>query len=217
MSDLNTGISSGVVQSMSKQLNTISPSEITAVILAGGQGQRMGGQDKGWVSFNGQPMICHVLNQVSSQVSCVLINANRSQKEYRSLGCEVIEDIEPGYHGPLMGMLTGLVSAKTDWILFVPCDIPLLPEDIVQKLAAAIVDQSADVAVVHDGERLQPVISLMHRSLLPSLQEWLAAGKRKIDRWYMQHRMAVVRFDGSSDDFVNLNTVQDVQALEQRL
>jgi len=217
MSDLNIGILSGVPQPMTKQSTLSDTREITAVVLAGGQGQRMGGMDKGWVNFQGRPMIHHVLEQISPQVQSVLINANRSLEEYQSLGHQVVEDIEQGYHGPLMGMLTGLTHAKTDWVLFVPCDIPLLPKDVVEKLNEAVAKNDVDVAVVHDGERLQPVISLMRRSLLPSLDAWLAEGKRKIDRWYMQHRMVVVPFDSPEEDFMNLNTQQEVQELEQRL
>ncbi|WP_217895689.1 molybdenum cofactor guanylyltransferase MobA [Oceanospirillum sanctuarii] len=217
MSDLNIGILSGVPQPMTKQSILSDTREITAVVLAGGQGQRMGGMDKGWVNFQGRPMIHHVLEQISPQVQSVLINANRSLEEYQALGHQVVEDIEQGYHGPLMGMLTGLTHAKTDWVLFVPCDIPLLPKDVVEKLNEAVAKNDVDVAVVHDGERLQPVISLMRRSLLPSLESWLAEGKRKIDRWYMQHRMVVVPFDSPEEDFMNLNTQQEVQELEQRL
>lgn len=216
MSDLNAGIDLGASWTMNSTDNPQSEN-ITAVILAGGQGQRMGGRDKGWVNFQGRPMIHHVLEQVGSQVQSVLINANRSLEEYQALGYQVVEDIELGYHGPLMGMLTGLTHAKTDWVLFVPCDVPLLPHNTIEKLYRAAVNNDADVSVVHDGERLQPVISLVRRRLLPSLESWLAEGKRKIDRWYMQHRMVVVPFDMGKDHFMNLNTPQELQALEQRL
>lgn len=101
--------------------------------------------------------------------------------------------------------------------MFVPCDVPLLPQDVVEKLRSAVAANDVDVAVVHDGERLQPVISLVRRSLLPSLQSWLAEGKRKIDRWYMQHRMVVVPFDSAEETFINLNTREEVHNLEQRM
>lgn len=217
MSGLTIGRLSGEPRTMSDQIFLSHPWDITAVVLAGGQGQRMGGVDKGWVTFNGRPMIHHVLEQITPQVQSVIINANRSVEDYRALGHQVVEDVEAGFHGPLMGMLTGLSYAKTDWVLFVPCDVPLLPGNLVEKLYRAVVTNQVDVAVVHDGERLQPVISLVNRSLLPSLERWLAEGKRKIDRWYMQHRMVVVPFDNPEEDFMNLNTRQEVQELEQRL
>jgi len=184
---------------------------VTAVVLAGGQGQRMGGEDKGWVRFKDKPMILHVLEHIEPQVETVLINANRNIGEYEALGYTVIEDLTEGFHGPLMGMLTGLTYAKNDWVLFVPCDTPLLPDDLAETLLAAIESHKVDIAVVHDGERLQPVIAMVKRSLLPSLRSWLANGKRKIDRWYMQHSMVGVHFDRSANVFVNLNTQDEIK------
>lgn len=215
MSDLNAGTSTRVIYAMAEQAVPEQTENLTAVVLAGGQGRRMGGQDKGWVSFNGRPMIEHVLTQIAPQVGQrVLINANRSLERYTSLNYPVIEDLESGYQGPLMGMLTGLDQAATDWVLFVPCDTPVLPNNLAAQLLLAAQNNGADIAVAHDGERLQPVISVLHRRLLPSLQAWLADGKRKIDRWYLQHRMVVVQFEALGQSFINLNTPEEVEALE---
>lgn len=190
---------------------------VTAVILAGGQGQRMGGQDKGWVVFRDKPMIQHVIEQVQPQVDNIIINANRSHERYQMLGFQVIEDGVDGFHGPLMGMLTGLKHTASDWVLFVPCDTPMLPENLAEKLYQAAIDSGADVAVAHDGERLQPVIALLHKSLLPSLEIWLEEGKRKIDRWFMQHKMVVVPFDQGQEVFMNLNTPNELRQHESSL
>lgn len=188
--------------------------KVTAVILAGGQGQRMGGQDKGWVEFRSKPMIRHVLQQIKPQVNGIMINANRSFERYQSLGYPVVEDSASGFQGPLMGMLTGLRHASSEWVLFVPCDTPMLPSDLVERLYQAVQKNGADLAVAHDGERLQPVIALLHCSLLPSLELWLEEGKRKIDRWFMQHKMVVVPFDDGETAFINLNTPQELSAVE---
>lgn len=190
---------------------------ITAVVLAGGQGRRMGGQDKGWVTFRQRPMIEQVLERIRPQVSDLLINANRSLEQYQALGYPVVADREAGYHGPLMGMLTGLSAAKTDWVLFVPCDTPLLPQDLAQKLADGAGQAGTRIAVAHDGERLQPVVALLHRSLLPGLEQWLADGKRKIDLWYQQEGMTEVLFPADGEHFTNLNTDEECRQLEQRL
>ena len=42
---------------------------ITAVVLAGGQGNRMGGQDKGLLAFHGRPLIEHILDGLRPQVA----------------------------------------------------------------------------------------------------------------------------------------------------
>jgi len=190
---------------------------VTAVVLAGGQGQRMGGQDKGWIIFREKPMVQHVLEQIEPQVDHIIINANRSFERYQTFGHPVIEDGVEGFHGPLMGMLTGLKHTVSDWVLFVPCDTPALPDNLAEKLFHAAKENGADIAVAHDGERLQPVIALLHKSLLPSLEIWLEEGKRKIDRWFMQHKMVVVPFEHGQEVFMNLNTPTELKQYESPL
>lgn len=191
-------------------------SDVTAVILAGGQGQRMGGQDKGLVNFSGQPMVQHIIKQIQPNVQFIMINANRNLAQYQSLGFPVIEDIHSGYQGPLMGMLTGLTYAQTEWVLFLPCDTPILPSQLIKRLYNAATENQADVAVAHDGEYLQPVVALVKRTLAPSLEQWLNDGKRKIDRWFMQHRMIVVSFaeQMAYPPLMNLNTSEELQEFE---
>lgn len=185
--------------------------DITGVILAGGQGRRMGGVDKGWTSFDGRPLIAHVLSRLAPQVTTLLINANRSLDAYRDLGPAVIEDREGGYQGPLMGIWSGLSAASSPWVVVVPCDTPALPMDLVSRLWAGIGDN--DIAVAHDGERAHPVVALIRRALVDDLGEALMAGERKIDRWYARHAWCHVVFADQALAFANLNRPEDKDAL----
>src|SRR5690606_37051954 len=122
--------------------STMTPSSspaflVSGVILAGGRATRMGGDDKGWVPLAGTPLIQHVLTRLRPQVDEVLINANRSQARYRQLA-PVIGDAQADFQGPLAGMLAGLTAARHDWVLFVPCDGPALPLDLMTRFRAAI-------------------------------------------------------------------------------
>ena len=90
-----------------------------------------------------------------------------------------------------------------------PCDTPLFPADLVQRLAAALVQADAALAMAHAPERdatgqtvlrPQPVCCLLHRSLLPSLQDFVQQGGRKIDAWTAQHAQALCHFDAAGDD-----------------
>ena len=145
---------------------------VSGVILAGGRATRMGGDDKGWVPLAGTPLIEHVLTRLRPQVDEVLINANRSQARYRQLA-PVIGDAQADFQGPLAGMLAGLTAARHDWVLFVPCDGPALPLDLMTRFRAAITPDT-DLVVAHDGEHLQPVVALLRRALRPSLSQALA-------------------------------------------
>lgn len=192
-------------------------SDITGVILAGGRGSRMGGVDKGLVEIAGEPMVRHVARVLAPQVGPLLLNANRSQLEYEARGFEVVEDRLADYAGPLAGMQAGLAAARTALVLFVPCDSPLLPEDLAPRMRQAMEDEDAAIVTVDDGERQHPVFALMRRDLHDSLSRFLEQGERKIDRWYAQHRTAVVHFANRPEAFLNVNRPEDRADIESRL
>jgi molybdenum cofactor guanylyltransferase len=191
--------------------------DITGVVLAGGRGSRMGGEDKGLVVLNAQPMVEHVIARLRPQVGEILISANRNQERYAALGYRVIADLLGGYQGPLAGMASAMQTATTPYIATVPCDSPLFGMDLVDRLATALIRDDADVAVAHDGERTHPVFLLLKRSLLPSLLAFLDAGERKIDLWFARHCVALADFHDCPEAFINVNDAQEHRALETRL
>jgi molybdenum cofactor guanylyltransferase len=188
--------------------------QITGLILAGGRAQRMGGQDKGLLPLAGQPLVAHVIAALAPQVCDIVINANRNAQAYSSQGYRVFADAVGGYCGPLAGIESGLRLAATPYLLSVPCDSPFLPPALGQRLYAALTEADAEIAVVHDGEWMQPVFALITRGLLSSLSRFLASGGRKIDRWYAQHRLAIADFSDTPEAFVNLNTPEELAAAE---
>ena len=198
---------------------------ITGLILAGGRGSRMGGIDKGLQNFHGLPLALQTLMrlQIQSQpLQEVLINANRNLSAYESLGVPVWPDSIDGFAGPLAGFLTGLERCETPLLLTVPCDTPLFPLDLVERLVHALDSQDADLAMAAAPEadgavRTQPVFSLLKIELLESLVKFTQSGGRKIDAWTGQHRCAVVPFDLPGDSphaFSNANTLAELQQLE---
>lgn len=193
------------------------PLPITGVILAGGRATRMGGVDKGLVTVAGRPMVEHIIERLKSQTAALLINANRSHDQYARYDLPVVADRIGDYAGPLAGMASGLQSATTPWIISVPCDSPLVPSDLVARLWAARQQEQADLAVAFAEARMQPVFALLPRTLLPSLEDFLDRGERKIDRWFAVHKTALAHFDDSPEAFLNINTPEDRLALEQRL
>jgi molybdopterin-guanine dinucleotide biosynthesis protein A len=184
----------------------IERAEVTGVLLAGGRGQRMGGVDKGWLSLGGIPLVQHALQRLSPQVGQVVISANRHVDRYRHLGYPVVSDPMPDYPGPLAGVLGALQTVSTPWVLLAPVDMPWLPADMLSRLANGIGE--ADIAVAHDGERLQPLIALVRSSLREDLSQWLAAGGGKVVAWYDRHRWCQVDFSAHRARLSNLNTPQ---------
>ncbi len=204
---------------------------ITAVILAGGRGSRMGGVDKGLQSFNGVPLALHALMRLQMQegslIAETMVNANRNLAAYEAMGVSVWPDASPdAFAGPLAGFLTGLERCETPLLLTVPCDSPLFPLDLVQRLHDALENEQADIAVASAPEldtqgathtRAQPVFSLMRSSLMESLVQFMHSGGRKIDAWTAQHTTVLVPFDLPGDNpqaFANANTLAELQALQ---
>jgi len=190
---------------------------ITGVIMAGGKGRRMGGEDKGLLQIRGKPMLQYVLETLRPQVGRILINANRNQDRYRQLGYPVVADISGDFLGPLAGMASALQASDTEYLLTVPCDSPLLPASLAEVLFQALHRQQAEISVATDGQRMQPVFALLRRSLLPSLLEYLDNGGRKIDTWYAQHSTALADCSAFPDAFLNVNTPEEQTQVERKL
>lgn len=205
----------------------IDRSQITGVVLAGGRGSRMGGVDKGLQMLGGRPLAWHALRRLRPQVGALMINANRNLDAYRALSACVVTDASADHPGPLAGFLAGLEGASTPYVAFVPCDSPLLPADLVARLAQALdahADDGADLAMaavadLNSGRagdlRPQPVFSLLRRDLRTSLRAALAAGERKVGAWCARQRQVLLRFDDAAA-FANVNTADELAALQAR-
>ena len=197
-------------------MNPIDPQDITGLILCGGRGTRMGGVDKGLQNHHGFPLALHVLMRLQPQVGHLLINANRNLSAYESMGVPVWPDPMADYPGPLAGWLAGLEHCETPYLLTVPCDSPNFPLDLALRLAAALADADADIAMaatVEDGrQQVQPVFCLLKSGLVESLVVYLNAGERKIDRWTAQHRCVTVPFEDPAA-FANANTLDELRRL----
>ena len=192
--------------------------DITAVVLAGGRARRMGGEDKGLIEVAGKPMVAHTIDVLRPQTAEVIVNANRSADAYRAVtGCRVIVDIVGDFAGPLAGMASALEASATRLLLTAPCDSPLVTTDLGPRLHAALARDGAEIAVAHDGERMQPVFALLTRGLLPNLLAFLGTGERKIDAWYATRHTVTADFSDILDTFLNVNTPQERDRLEQRL
>ena len=193
--------------------------QITGVVLAGGRGSRMGGVDKGLQNHLGLPMALHALMRLQAQVGHAMINANRNLAAYESMGVPVWPDALPDHPGPLAGFLSALEHCETPYLVTVPCDTPNFPLDLVQRLADALSQADADIAIAETLEQgvpqLQPVFCLMKASLMESLVQFIHGGQRKIDRWTGQQRSVAVRFD-DADAFFNANTLDELQRLQAR-
>ena len=197
----------------------IAPENITGLILAGGRAQRMGGIDKGLIPFLGQPLIASAISRLQNQVCSILINANRNITQYATYGYPVILDETPDFSGPLAGFSAGLQACKTPYLLTSPCDSPMLPLDLGVKLAEQMTRGDFELVYASSKENdgkvwTQPVFCLMRADLLKSLQNFLAKGDLKIDRWFKELHSSTVVFE-NANAFSNVNTPEELKILEE--
>jgi molybdenum cofactor guanylyltransferase len=188
---------------------------ISALILAGGRGSRMGHVDKGLQVFRGKPMVAHVIQRLSPQVDEIIINANRNIADYGAFGHRVIADAIDGFAGPLAGLHVGLTRATHPLVVTAPCDSPFLPLDLVARLHAALVARDADLAVAKTFDQPHPVFCLVKRDREAHLRAFLETGQRKIDKWYETLNVVEVGFDDEEAAFANINTRDELGAWEE--
>ena len=186
---------------------------VTALILAGGRATRMGGVDKGLVLFNQKPLIAHVIERLQLQVDEIIINANRELETYRTLGYQALPDEIADFAGPLAGILLGLKYAKSEYLLTSPCDCPLLPADLCERLMAALNTHHADIAIATSHNKDHPVICLCRKSVLASLNSYLQQGGRKVSVWQQSLHHVYVDFSVTPDVFSNINTPDELNLL----
>jgi len=189
----------------------IARESVTGVVLAGGQGRRMGGVDKGLVELDGRPLVAWVLERLAPQVGTLLVNANQNAARYAAFGHPVIGDAVGGFAGPLAGLHAALAAARTEWVVTVPCDSPFLPRDLVARLAGGAASANATLAVARTFDQPHPVFALVRRAVLPHLTHYLEGGGRKIDAWYSALSIVEVPFDDEADAFRNINTTDELR------
>jgi len=187
------------------------PATITAAILAGGKGTRIGGRDKGLELLAGRPLIAHVVEALRGQCGALLICANRNMGSYAVYAPVCVDAVE-GFKGPLSGICTALAACASDWLLTVPVDSPRPPPDLANRLHAKVGAGSA--AVAHDGQRRQPLFALYRREAAASAAAALAAD---IPVWRWLEQMAAVEADFSDEHaaFANLNSACEFMSWEE--
>ena len=183
--------------------------DITALILAGGEGSRMNSEDKAWVTFRGKPLIAHVIDRIQSSVDEIVISYNRSEELFAELPYRRYRDNNPRYLGPLSGIVSCAPYITTELTFIVPCDVPLLPMNTVEVMSQYL--EGHDIVIANDGERLQPLILLARTSVLMStITSYMDAGNLSVTEWCSSLDHGVARFEKGSGAFLNVNEVSQL-------
>jgi molybdopterin-guanine dinucleotide biosynthesis protein A len=186
---------------------------LTVAILAGGAASRLGGRDKGLELADGKPLIARARAYFERHVAQALrshghldfvIIANRHLDEYAAYG-RVRTDATSDLRGPLAGVASALEGATTAHVLTLPVDCPAPPEDLAERLLAALDEKDAPAVVAHDGERRQPLFALYRRDLAAAASA-AAEASRGVLEWQDAIGAVEVDFADRRQQFHNLNT-----------
>ena len=211
----------------------IPASQISGLVLSGGYSSRMQAQavqqpsglsttneqpcDKGLLLLQGQPLVAHCCAQLTPWVQHMYISANRYADAYAIYGMVVADDPLYGERqGALAGIATVLARIHTPWLAVLPVDSPVVPRDMVPRLAAAVLQGNYDLAYVQT-ERTHPLCLLIHVSCLPALQSYLRADGRRVLGWVQSQHGVAVDFNAIDDKVWNVNTPAELEALRAYL
>jgi molybdenum cofactor guanylyltransferase len=182
---------------------------ITAIILAGGKGTRLGNVDKGFANYQGKPLIHHAIEKIEPQVQSIVISYNRNETAYKNLRHPCAQDLVSDYRGPLMGILSCAHLIRSEFLFAMPCDVPHLPANIVSTLLESLGD--AELSVAHDGNRLQPLFFAGRTQVIESIQDFLDGGGRSVTKWIKSKDHVVVDFSSQQSAFWNINETSQLQ------
>lgn len=193
--------------------------QLTAVILAGGLARRLNGVEKGLQPLSGKPLISHIIERLNTQTHQIYLNVNRHIETYRLTypHLPLFSDELADFQGALSGILSAFHHLPDEQLLFVPCDTPFLPQNLVQKLTTALRINQAEIAYAHDGERAHPTIALIHRSIVPALNLYLAQGERRLLHFFQQQKSIAVDFSEQSAAFRNFNTPNEFTTFQENI
>ena len=203
-------------------MSDLSREQILGVILAGGLARRMGGGDKGLLTYDGASLLDHVMARARPQVSGLVLNANGDPARFARFGLPVVPDDLPDHPGPLAGVLAGLEWAATHCphimaIVTLPCDGPFIPATLVADFLTATKGRATPLAVASSRGRTNPVTALWPVALRDDLRRAVVdEGLRKVDHWTARHGVVEVAFSDQQvrgqarDPFFNANKPEDL-------
>ena len=185
----------------------------TAIILAGGQGSRLDGQDKGLTVWRNKPLVAHCINALMPQVESLVISCNRNIDRYQCYGFPCFTDDNSlavnRFQGPLAGVASCSVHITTDWVLLSPCDTPMLPHNLFSRLFNTLMTDPCQVVMARTDNQLHPSHALMSTEFATTAPAWLSQNNRSLLSWYDTTAWASCDFSDNASAFKNFNAWTD--------
>ncbi|MEG5263513.1 molybdenum cofactor guanylyltransferase MobA [Pseudomonas sp. JDS28PS106] len=176
------------------------------LLLAGGQGQRMGGRDKGLVEWNGEPLIAHLHRVTRPLTDDLIVSCNRNQETYARYADQLVQDTDTDFAGPLAGIRTALPKARHDWLLILPCDVPLIDKALLLELRQMAFEHPDRPIMVREGDHWQPLICILPTAHARVLEAAWQSGERSPGRAMQTLTPIALQLQEGDPRLANLNT-----------
>lgn len=187
--------------------------DVTAIVLCGGTGSRLGAADKTLVPVLDRPLVSYAIDGLAPQVGQVVLSCGRDPLPYAALGYSVVADARPD-EGPLGGVASALETVDSDWILVHPGDMPFPDRGLVARLGPTA--DARGLAVPRTGRQRQHLVLLLSRAMAAQLAAFYDSGGRAIRLWLDEYDVEGVDMSDVADSFFNVNTPADLAAAEER-
>lgn len=172
----------------------------SALILAGGRGQRMQTSaykhtEKCLQLLNKKPLAGIALASIPNSIRDIYVSANTNQDSYKQftqgVGCVTADaDCYPDYSGPLAGIASTLMQIESDWLYVLPADVVFTPHDLFEQLKNTAIKNNSMLSFVVFKDRIHPLFMLINKKLFSSLNDYLLDGQRKVQYWVKQNGIA---------------------------
>jgi len=182
----------------------------SAIILAGGEGQRMGGVDKGLMQWHNKPLIQHVIERLAPQVDEIIISCNRNIEQYKLFGYACITDSTDDFLGPLAGIASCVESSNHNSILLCPCDTPLIPVNLLHQLEKTLQQSGANAVIARDDYNQHYSHALLTEEFAKTANKQLSAKRKSLRAWYGTTNWQCADFNDEAKAFTNINTLEQL-------
>lgn len=182
------------------------------LLLAGGRGQRMGGQDKGLVLWHGEPLIAHVHRKARPLSDDLIISCNRNLEQYAPYADQLVHDDEGDFPGPLAGIRAGLKAARHPHMLVLPCDVPRVDAALITSLRETASLHPDNPLMLRHGDHWEPLLCVIPVSLGGDFERAWLNGERSPGRLMRQLGATALQCPDNDPRLANLNTPELLSA-----
>ncbi|MDF2643736.1 MAG: molybdopterin-guanine dinucleotide biosynthesis protein [Pseudomonas sp.] len=186
--------------------NSVALPPCSILLLAGGQGQRMGGRDKGLVEWQSEPLIQHLHRVTRPLTDDLIVSCNRNLETYAQFADQLVQDADTDFHGPLAGIRAALPKARHEWLLVLPCDVPLIDRSLLLALRELAAEHPDRPVMVREGEHWQPLICIIPTAHAVTLEAAWQSGERSPRRAMQTLDPVALQLPPDDPRLANLNT-----------